>query len=72
MLAVAISPDGRTLAAADYHGAVHFWDMATGRPSRWRLKHAGVRAVAFSPDGRSLATGGFDGTISLWDRPRVN
>ncbi len=69
VLALAISPDGRTLAAADYHGAIHFWDLATGRLDRPKLVHQGVQSVAFAPDGRTVATGGFDGTIFLWDWP---
>jgi WD40 repeat protein len=67
----AISPDGRTLAAADYRGAVHFWQLDTGRPERTRLVHPGAQTLAFAPDGRMLATGGFDGTVYLWDWPRA-
>jgi WD40 repeat protein len=69
VVAVAISPDGATLAAADYEGVVTFWDLATLRAWRKRLKHAGVHSLAFAPGGRMLATAGFDGTIHLWDFP---
>jgi WD40 repeat protein len=69
VVAVGISPDGTTLAAADYKGAVTFWDLATLRVRPGRLRHAGVRSVAFGPDGITVATGGFDGTIRLWDVP---
>jgi len=71
VLAVAISPDGRTLAAADYHGAVRLWELDTGRLDRLSLAHPGVETLAFAPDGRLLATGGFDGTVYLWDWPRM-
>jgi WD40 repeat protein len=67
VLAAAISPDGLTLAAADFQGTVMFWELATLKRQPRRLVHTGVRAIAFAPDGRTLATGGFDGTVHLWD-----
>jgi WD40 repeat protein len=69
VVALGISPDGATLAAADYRGAVIFWDFATLKLRPRRLRHAGVRSLAFAPGGRALATGGFDGTIHLWAFP---
>ncbi|WP_169789144.1 protein kinase family protein [Nonomuraea candida] len=53
--AVALSPDGRTLATAR-GGTLETWDVLTGR----RLKTyegAGDLALAFSPDGATLAAG---------------
>jgi WD40 repeat protein len=70
VLAVAISPDGGTIAAADYQGSVHTWRLDTGRLDPTSLVHSGVQTLAFAPDGRTLATGGFDGTVHLWDWPR--
>jgi WD40 repeat protein len=67
--AVAISPDGTTLAATDFRGTVTFWDFATLKVRPQRLTHNGVRSLAFLPDGRALATGGFDGTVHIWDLP---
>jgi WD40 repeat protein len=69
VLTLAISPDGATLAAADYKGQITFWDLATLEVRPDRLRHAGVHALAFASDGLALATGGFDGTIHLWDWP---
>ena len=69
VVAVAISPDGATLAAAGLHGRITFWDLATLTIRPIKLNHAGARSMAFSPEGLTLATGGFDGTIHLWDWP---
>ena len=69
VVAVAISPDGETLAAADFKGQITFWDFSTLKTRSKRLRHPGVLALAFAPDGHTLASGGFDGTIHFWDLP---
>jgi WD40 repeat protein len=70
LIAVAISHDSLTLAAADYNGLITFWDLQTLKIVPRRLRHDGLRSLAFAPDGHTLATGGFDGTIQLWDWPQ--
>ena len=63
-LAIAISPDGKTIAAGiDPIGNtsemdVKIWDLATGKESIKPIRHTQlVQAMAFSPDGKTLATG---------------
>ena len=69
VLAVTISPDGHTLAAADFHGLIYSWDLPTLQLLPLRLLHAGIQTLAFAPDGCTLASGGFDGTVHLWNWP---
>jgi WD40 repeat protein len=61
--AVALSPDGRIVAAIDDQGDVaHVWDAATGaQVAAFRGDGQGFPGLAFSADGRWLAaTGGGD------------
>lgn len=69
MNAVAFSPDGGKLLAGDSRGALHLWEVASGREiyalqasSSW----PGATAVAFSPDGKWIASGGGDGVVRVW------
>src|SRR5262249_2524437 len=65
---LAVSPDGRLLAAGCDHGTVRVWDVAGGQEVHSLKGHKGrVERVAFSPDGRLLATSGADGTVQLRD-----
>lgn len=58
IVALAVAPGGRLLAAADSAGDVHLSDATTGRP-RGATIHlrspVAPRAMRFAPDGRTLA-----------------
>jgi DNA-binding SARP family transcriptional activator/WD40 repeat protein len=73
LTAVALHPDGRTLAVGDDNGTVIFLDALTrrrlGRPRR-SAPVAGIHSMAFSPDGTRLAVSGwtpYGGFVDLYD-----
>lgn len=68
--ALAISADGKGLAAGDAAGAVSLWNPQDGAAQGGVLAHPGsVRAIAYQPDGRALWTAGEDGTIKRTKLP---
>src|SRR5262249_36059197 len=61
------SPDGRSIAAVGFGGAVQVWDNASGTPDRlFRGQDGWCYGVAFRPDGRCLASASEDGTVQVW------
>ena len=58
---VAISPDGRFVAAGSLDCVVRLWDTQTGKHVESFKGHDdSVYSVAFSPDGKTLASGSLD------------
>jgi DNA-binding beta-propeller fold protein YncE len=65
---VAVSPDGKKVAAAASDRTARVWDAETGMLLFAADKHLGpVRSVGFSPDGARIVTGCEDGNARLWD-----
>ena len=68
VVSLAVSPDGRLIAAGDKDGHIMVWEIASGKLLMKEYAHRfSVWTVAFSPDGTLLASGGFDSTVRLWD-----
>lgn len=67
ILSIALSPDGKTLAAGLWNGSIALWDLnGKDGPETFRCFDArGVLSLAFSPDGKTLAAGGSG--VKLWD-----
>jgi hypothetical protein len=55
--ALAVTPDGKTLAAGCNQSGLHLWDVLTGRELR-SITQAWPTALSFSPDGDFLAADG--------------
>jgi WD40 repeat protein len=67
---IAISPDGRTLAAG-YWDFVALWDIRTGkRIATLRGFGRYVESLSFRRDGRMLAGGTDSGKVQVWDLRR--
>ncbi|MEO0536351.1 MAG: NB-ARC domain-containing protein [Cyanobacteria bacterium P01_A01_bin.123] len=65
--ALTLNPDNTLLAAGDFQGNIHLWQVGTyeflgtisGHPE-------GITAITFSPDGQYLLTGSGDATLKIW------
>lgn len=66
--AVALAPDGKTLAVGLKDGAVQLLDVATGKERFKQTRHLeSVQSLAFSSDGKLLATDSASGNVILFE-----
>jgi len=68
---LALSPDGKLLAAAQWDHHARIWDVGTGREvARLRHEERDLACVAFTPDGKQLLVGARSpagGLVVVWD-----
>jgi RNA polymerase sigma factor (sigma-70 family) len=77
LVSVAVSPNGKLLAAGCRDGNIILWDMAANREVRRTEAHPkpdpnyqgpiGALRLQFTPDGKRLASVGADNALRLWD-----
>ncbi len=69
--ALAVAPDGKSLAAASADHTVRVWDLASnGQTEVWHAvgsSKSSWAALMFSPDSRLVAAASREGMVKLWD-----
>lgn len=65
--AIALSPDGKTIATGDQKGTIALWNFNTGQLQRSLAHGDKVYQLRFSSDGKTLFSGGLDQTIKRWN-----
>jgi WD40 repeat protein len=70
VMALAITPDGKTLISGSADDSIKLWNLPDGTLLKTLTKHSNsVMALAITPDGETLISGGNDKTIRLWKLP---
>ena len=73
LYALALSPDGKTMATGGYDQKIKLWDLTTGKEKTTLKGHNGsINGLAFRPDGKVLASASADRTIKLWDAVKAS
>ncbi len=68
-MSIALSADGRYVAAGTSGGEVCLWNVADRTSLLVLQAHTGITRVALSGDGRLLASCSTDGSVKLWEAP---
>jgi WD40 repeat protein len=71
--ALAVSPDGKTLASCGNDHLVKLWTIPDGKLVGELAAHeCHVYNVAFHPDGKSLASADLKGNVKVWDLAKAS
>lgn len=66
--ALAVSPDGKTIATGQMDGTITIWDTTDKKIDRmFHGHHSGVWSLSYHPDGKQLASAGGDRTVKVWN-----
>jgi WD40 repeat protein len=70
-LAMAFSPDGRSLAIGSQEGTISLWSVSQPRKPQLRFHLPGhlspITSLAFDTQNRRLASAGMDPLVEVWD-----
>jgi cytochrome c len=66
IVALAVSPDGKTIASASWDRTVRLWPLGGGEPRILEGHQQNVNGVAFTPDGRSVVSVSHDPQLRIW------
>ena len=66
IVALAVSPDGDTIASASWDRSIRLWPLKGGAPRVLNGHDQNVNGVAFSRDGRSLVSAAYDASVRIW------
>jgi len=66
IVALAISPDGATLASASWDHTLRLWPLAGGAPRVLGEHTQNVNGVTFAADGRGVISVSYDQSVRIW------
>jgi WD40 repeat protein len=66
VIALAFSPDGKSLAISDGNQKLTLWDMPSRKKTYESAERSWMPALCYSGDSRALVVGYGNGTIKLW------
>lgn len=69
IVALAVSPDGKTIASASWDRTVRLWPVDAGEPRVLEGHQQNVNGVAFAPDGKSVVSVSHDPQLRIWPLP---